>query len=169
MMIEILKNSAMVQGLLEKYRAYSQRDRRIVLGLGASCFAAVLVFGLLLPVASYNDTAQVNYRARLDTYQFMQQNKGVFDTGKEGASVRDTNQSLLGLANTSSKAFGFVFKRYEPVGDNGLGLWLEDVSFNRVVLWLQRLDSQYNIHVTEIVVDQQSRAGMVNVRLELQG
>jgi len=168
MLMETLKDSVSVQRLLENYRGYGTNEQGIIALLVAAIFAAILVFGLIVPASTYNDTAQSDYRSQLDTHQLMQQNKGVFAT-TNGSPARDSEQSLLGLANASSKAFGFVFKRYEPVGENGLSLWLEDVPFNNIILWLQRLHSQYNIKVTEIVVDQQSRAGMVNVRLELQG
>ena len=61
------------------------------------------------------------------------------------------------------------FKRYQPVGDSGLSLWLENSAFNQLVLWLERLEKRHGIRVDEISVERAAQDGVVNVRLVLQG
>lgn len=168
-MLEYLKNSALFSQLLEKYLVLNSRDKFTVSVLLAATVIIVMFFALILPVYNYKESAQNRYRSKVDSYEFMKNNQHLSQAADSQTITRDSEQSLLGLANTTSKEFSIDFKRYEPVGENGLGLWFEDVSFNNVVLWLDKLEKTYNIHVTEIVIDRQNRDGVVNVRLELQG
>ncbi|MFT7130226.1 MAG: general secretion pathway protein M [Gammaproteobacteria bacterium] len=129
----------------------------------------IMIFGLISPAYDYKESSQNLYRSKLDSYEFMKKNGALAKLADSKKIRQDSDQSLLGLANTTSKEFSIDFKRYEPVGESGLGLWFEDVAFNNVVLWLDKLEKTYNIHVTEIVIDRQDSDGVVNVRLELQG
>ena len=81
---------------------------------------------------------------------------------------RRPDQSLLGLANTTAKPLQLEFKRFEPAGNNGLNLWLDNVAFDNVIRWLDQLDRQYGVRVAEIALERRAD-GLVNVRLMLQG
>ncbi len=168
-MLDQIKNSPFVSQILEKYLALNSRDRVTVSILVAVTMMIVILFGLILPAYSYKESSHSRYRSKLDAFEYIKNNEQLITSQNKQSVARDSDQSLLGLANTTSKEFSIDFKRYEPAGDNGLGLWFEDVSFNNVVLWLEKLDKSYNIHVTEIVIDRQDSNGVVNVRLELQG
>lgn len=168
-MLEYLKSSALFNQLVEKYLSLNSRDRKTTSILFVIALTIVLIFGLILPAYSYKESAQKQYQLKVDSYEFMKSNEHLLDSIDNPAMNRDSEQSLLGLANTTSKEFSIDFKRYEPVGENGLGLWFEDVAFNNVILWLDKLEKTYRIHVTEIVIDRQDSNGIVDVRLELQG
>jgi general secretion pathway protein M len=164
-----LQNSARWQLLVNRYNSLADRERLALKVLAGFACLLLLYYMLLLPAKSYKEQSEQQYRSALDTLSWMQANQSQVAQNASQLAARDPGQSLLGIANQSSKSFRLSFKRYQPVGENGLSLWLDGVSFNNVVLWLERLDKRYNISVKEIAVERAAEKGAVNVRLVLQG
>ena len=169
MIIEQIKSSPLYIKADDAYHGLAPRDQLSLSVLAVFALFVVIIFGLIQPANNYMSNAQKQYRSSLEKLSWMQANKEAVSSISQQRSTRDPEQSLLGIANSSSKGFQITFKRYEPVGDNGLSLWMEQVSFNRVILWLERLDKRYGISVQEISVGRQLEEGLVNVRLVLQG
>ena len=59
-------------------------------------------------------------------------------------------------------------KRIEPEGKNSIRIWIEDAPFDKLLMWIGRLQRQYYIEVTDLLVDKQ-KPGVVNAKLILQG
>lgn len=168
-MLERFKESSSFQSAANRYDSLSHREQLSVMVLAAFFALIFVIYFIVIPASNYHTKAQTDYTHALDTYRWMQDNRALVDHLGENVNSREAGQSLLGIANQTSKGFQLSFKRYQPVGSNGLSLWLDNVSFNNTVLWLERLDKRYNIHVKEIAVERQNENGVVNVRLVLQG
>ena len=168
-MFEQVMNFQPVQKIVERYQSMSPREQLAVATLAGFFVIIFLLYVMILPATDYHNKAQQNYKSALDTYTWIEANKALVSQNADKLAARDPDQSLLGIANQTSKSYQLSFKRYQPVGENGLSLWLDNVSFNNTILWLERLDKRYNISVKEIAVDRQEEIGVVNVRLVLQG
>ncbi len=168
-MIASLKSSALYQQCEQRFASFSSRDQLAIKCLAVFFLVIFIIYGLLVPASQYQQDAQAHYRSSLDSYRWMEANQGAFTAASQQRAQRDPGQSLLGIANQTSKAYQLGFKRYQPVGESGLSLWLDNVSFNNLVMWLERLDKRYGISVNEIAVERQEEEGLVNVRLVLQG
>lgn len=164
-----IQDSSSFQQLSGRYQAMTKRDRLALKLLLAFICTVVIIFGILVPVSDYKSTAETRYKNSLETLTWMQANQSSVATVNQQRSEQDAGQSLLGIANKTSKGFGLSFKRYQPVGDSGLSLWLENSAFNQLVLWLERLEKRHGIRVDEISVERAAQDGVVNVRLVLQG
>ena len=83
---------------------------------------------------------------------------------------RNRERSLSTLIDQTAKAAGLgtALKRVEPQGDAGLRVRLEQVSFDRMLLWLSELEREYGIEIDNAVIDRQVEDGRVNARLVLQ-
>lgn len=165
----IIKDNPAIQRLSRRFNNLARREQLALIILTVFTAIMVLIYGVMMPANDYKQRAEQNYRSALDTLSWMEENKPLVSQNFSMHEARDPGQSLLGIANQTSKSFRLSFKRYQPVGENGLSLWLDAVSFNNVVLWLERLDKRYNIIVKEIAVDREESKGLVNVRLVLQG
>ena len=167
--ISVLTSHPLVQRVEQYYLRLAPRDQLAVRVL--SVFASLVLVYLLIiqPAASYFEASKTHYISSLESFRWMEQHKSQVQSNATNQAARDSGQSLLGIANSTSKGYQLSFRRYEPVGDDGLSLWLDNVGFNNMVLWLERLDKRYGIRVKEISVEGQSQQGMVNVRLVLQG
>ncbi len=154
---------------IQLYEQLESRDQFAAKILALFLGIIIVIFGLIMPASNYHSEAVDNYQTQLEDYQWMQANQQVAVNSRGQAGGLEAGQSLLGVANSSSRGFQISFKRYEPVGENGLSLWIEDAVFNNLILWLERLDKRYKISVQEISVERLEENGKVNVRLVLQG
>lgn len=79
--------------------------------------------------------------------------------------------SLLSLADQTAKRSGLggAVKRVEPDGSDKVRIRLERVNFNKMMVWLEALQSKHSVSIDSITVDQHQDSGMANVRLTLQG
>jgi len=62
-----------------------------------------------------------------------------------------------------------AFKRIEPEGNNGVRVWVDNAPFDKLILWIGRLERRYGVSVSDIIVDKQKEPGMVNVKLIMAG
>ena len=168
-MNDILEQSQLYQRFKPWYDSRSARDQRMLKVLAVVVLLLVVLFGVLLPAIDYRQSAQQHYQESLDNLSWMQANRSSVRSSGSGVSQLGPDQSLLGVANQTAKGYQLNFKRYQPLENNGLGLWMDGVSFNKVILWLERLDRRYGITVKEISVDRQEQQGVVNLRLVLEG
>lgn len=85
------------------------------------------------------------------------------------AQRRDTEQSLLVLADESARAAGLAsaLTRIEPAGQAQVRVWLDNADFLLTMGWLQQLSSRHPIDVNQMAVDRAAAEGRVNVRVTL--
>lgn len=166
--METLQRQPAVAKLLDTYANLAPRDQLALRVLGGFLLPVILLFGVIMPATDFMNTRLDIYRQAKDDYQWIDVNKAAVSSVSR-AGPREPGQSLFGLANATSKGFQIGFKRYEPAGENALNLWMESISFNNLVLWLERLEKRHGVVVREIAVERLDDEGLVNVRLVLQG
>lgn len=60
-------------------------------------------------------------------------------------------------------------KRMEPDGDQSIKVWMEEAIFDDLILWLQLLQSDYQIVVSTINVEKKTAPGYVDARITFAG
>lgn len=77
--------------------------------------------------------------------------------------------SLLTVVDQTAKSsqMGVGLKRIEPEGENGVKVWLEQVSFDEMMGWLVTLGQQYGVTVVTINIERQAAAGRVDAHMTL--
>jgi len=159
-------STLLAQRVWARYETAAPREQLAVKILGGFLLAMILIFMVLLPLHRYNSNAIADYRGQQETLAWMQSNRGAI--GQAAAKPRAPSDSLLSLATKAARAAGVGIKRYEPSGD-GLNVWLEQVPFNQVVQWLEALQRDYGIVPSDLTASKRDAAGMVDVRVTLQG
>lgn len=149
------------------YETAAAREQTALKALGIFVSAVLILLLVILPLHRFNSGAVASYRAQQETLQWMRDNRAAI--GSNTQKQREPGASLLTLANQSARNFGFAFKRYEPNANQGLNLWLEQVPFNQVVKWLEVLERDYGIVAVEFTASRRDEAGVVDVRIVLQG
>lgn len=78
--------------------------------------------------------------------------------------------SLMALTDSSARDAGLssALKRLQPEGENQVKLEFEAADFDALVGWLERLDRQDGVVVTEWSVDRALAPGVVNARMTLE-
>lgn len=164
---ERLAASEIGQQLWARYQGASAAQQLAARVAAVALALALLVFGLVWPLHDYSQASQTRYRQQLDTLAWMQQNRDRVQAG--GETSRVAGDSLLATVTQAASGAGLSIRRYEPAGDNGLNLWLENVSFDATIHWLEQLERDSQIRATDFSARRRSSAGRVDVRVTLEG
>jgi general secretion pathway protein M len=79
--------------------------------------------------------------------------------GSEGVVAQPLNQVIA----TSSSTLGISLIRLQPKNEQ-LQVWIEPLSFDRLVDWLDMLERQYGVQVTALDIERAESSGMVEIR-----
>jgi len=156
------------------FATLNPRERLIVAGGGSLLIVALLVGSWISFVSDVERIREVVSEQRAVS-QWMesaaleatQLRKG---SGGKSSAVRG-GTSLLSLADQTAKRSGLggAMTRVEPDGSDKVRIRLERVNFDKMMHWLEELQSKHAVSIDSITVDQHQDSGMANVRLTLKG
>lgn len=144
------------------------RERLIVLG-GAALLLLVLVYLLAWEpvVDAHRQRADALERAHALATRIEQ--AAVLVRANGAGSRVDRSTSLLAAVDRTSRSplLGKPPSRVQPEGDREVKVWIEDVSFDNLLRWLQDLETRYGIAASAAEIERSARPGLVSVRLSL--
>ncbi len=156
------------------FAALNPRERIIVVG-GASLLVLALLVGSWLSFVSdverlrevVSEQRAVSHWMERAALEATQLRKGASGQGR----VVSGGASLLSLVDQTAKrsGLGSAVKRVEPDGSDKVRIRLERVNFDKMMRWLEGLQSKHAVSIDTITVDQHQDSGMANVRLTLKG
>jgi general secretion pathway protein M len=153
----------------EWFLALEARERKLVAG-GAAVLVLLFLYALIVdPLISGYSTLKDNVAAQKQTLAWMQQASQQIQSLRRSAGVGTVGlggRSLLAVVDQSARSDGLdeAIKRIEPEGSKSVKVWLEGVSFDRMIVWLAKLTKTYQIETSVITLEPQG-AGRVNARL----
>lgn len=71
--------------------------------------------------------------------------------------------SLSSIVNRTSRANNITITRMQPQGDD-LQVWIDEISFNQLLTWLEKLASRDGLQVKNIDLSLADQQGVVRVR-----
>ncbi len=152
--------------LKTKFSRLPQSDKRAIAIL--SLFF-VLVLLALLTKSSFNylNTGIKAFNEGRSLIQLIYSNTDKLRLIGVAKPVAGSDQSLLAVSSSTAGEIKIQFKRFQPESDQVLKLWIENVSFNNLLIWLHRIDHMNGISVDEISIEQRKEEGFVDARLTL--
>ncbi|MCU7914750.1 MAG: type II secretion system protein M [Candidatus Thiodiazotropha sp. (ex Gloverina cf. vestifex)] len=139
--------------------------------------AALLLFLLYLmawqPFSQAVEQKHLLVKSQQATLSWMQNNLSEIQhlRGSSGASRKAaSNEALLTLVDRTAKQRQLrqQIQRIKPQGDQTVQLWVEQVAFDTLLIWLGELTQKYGIQIDSLNIDRQELPGLVNARLVLQ-
>lgn len=152
------------QRLAATYTSLPARDQIALKLMGIVILIALVYLLAIQPAQQFALDARATMLTQKDTLQWMQSNAGPF---RSSAASDSSNKSLLNMASLVAQKHEIAFKRFQPLADTSLNLWLEDVRLNNVVLWVEDLDKEYGVSVRDIQLNR-TQPGLANIRVSLQ-
>jgi|TARA_B100000315_G_C14594369_1_gene597840 general secretion pathway protein M len=166
--MEFLKKNAVLIKLRESYAQLALRDQVALKVLALFFVVLICVFGMWQPLQAFVDDSQALRDSNRDLIQLMR------DTEKQARSIsgisrsnRNSGQSLLILVSRSAKSANIALDKLQPEGTDSVSVWFEDVSFNDMMRWLEKLEADESVHVHQISVNRLQKSGSVSARLVL--
>jgi type II secretory pathway component PulM len=150
----------------EAIAAFSPRERRLLLA-GAVAAAAILLFGILLPLDHSVAQAQqrlAKKRADLSWMQSVAQQIALLPP-----AAAANGESLLVVVDRSARESGLAsaLSGSEPGAAGSLSVRLEKAPFDVLVGWLTRLAQQNGVAVDSAIIEKTGAPGLVNANIVL--
>lgn len=154
------------------FMALEPRERRIL--LAGAALASLLLGYVALWQPLYGNLVRLRATVsdQRSTLRWMEQTAQEVDRLRASGQSRSLGgQSLMGLVDQSARQAGLGggISRIEPLAGSRIRVWMDNVSFDDVVLWLGRLHSTRGVQAEMISVDRKDSPGRVSVRMTLQG
>ncbi len=155
-----------VQRVWAYYEAAAPREQ-MAMTVGGIALALLLVLLLVIaPLHSASSNARAEYLSQRETLAWMEANRHRVGNSA-GRGERVPGEALLTLANRTAARHGISFRRYEPVGTNGLSVTLEGIGFNSLMQWLGELERS-GVITGELSVRQRSEPGLIDARIVIE-
>lgn len=148
------------------WQGQSDRDRAALSLLAIALLIAVVVFGLITPVYKLKQSRLSELDSAQETYRQLQ-DLAPLALAQGSQPSQQATTDLNSEIRRQAARNGFEIQRFEPSGE-GLRVWIEDVRFNSVVLWLGALE-QKSISHSELTMEDRATAGLVSARVTLYG
>ncbi|VAW53497.1 hypothetical protein MNBD_GAMMA07-326 [hydrothermal vent metagenome] len=155
-----------------KLEELEPRERLIV--IVGSILLALMMFYLIIwePITSRYDHQQLQYSSQRQLYSWMQ------DAGTEIRSLsisggknksRFRNHSISSLADRSAATSG-VKSSIEKMTQSkkGVKINLKSANFDRIVIWLNDLETKYGINASKVKIETSKIKGAVNASITLE-
>lgn len=165
-MNELNELKAKIQAYLD---GLNPRERRLV--IGGAIFLVVFVLYQLFWAPFTNGMAdmQTKVNNQQQDLLWMQQAAAEVETLQGGSGGRRTvhTGSLLGLVEKTARqrGLGSSIRKVQPEGQNGVRVWLDKVSFDVVMIWLDELQVKQGVMVSSFSSEHLAQSGRVNIRM----
>ncbi|TCS42535.1 type II secretion system protein GspM [Reinekea marinisedimentorum] len=155
---------SLMSPLTEKWNSLAHRDQAALKILITSLLLAFFIFGLIVPTLNGKQQKIAELASAKETYQQLVELAPLALANSSSAPAASVND-LNSIVRRQAARNGFEIQRFEPSGDS-LKVWLEDVRYRSVVLWLGALQQSGVFH-SELTMEDRANAGFVSVRVTL--
>lgn len=153
------------------YYGLSGRDQNALKLLTIAVALTLLYLLVWLPSERYVERAERDLERQSAQVAWMKQNEAVArqlaSRSTPSAAAGLQGQSLLSVVSNAARQHSIELRRFEPEGDSRIRVWLEKVSFNQMLLWLDVLNKDYGIQTEQVAIDRDANPGIVTARLTL--
>lgn len=152
-----------------RYDSLADTERKLVIGVAILVIIALAYLLLIAPAHRSVDDAQMKLAGQQNLLSWMKENEAVARQAAGGrTSVTKSDQPLQTIVTATAGPLGVAVKRYENESETKLRVWLEKVPFDKMVRWLDQLETRYGLTIVNISVDAEKETGLVTAKLVLQ-
>lgn len=154
----------------EWFQKLEQREQHLVILAGVVIAAVLIYFAAYRPVADNLDKVRSSHQSQLALHDWMKVQVAQLKKtkGSNATASKRGNRSFSVLINQTASADQIQISRSQPRGDNQYQIWLDKVKFNQLMVWLNKLQTDYGIYVHSINISKAEEGGEVRVNLTFQ-
>lgn len=162
-----------MNALKEWFSTLAPRERVMVSVAAVMVVIALFYYALWQPLNNALADARAQVTAESNQARWMlgiRNEAQLLRSSSQHSTPTGTDRSLLSIVDESSRAnqLGKAVTHIQPQNDDKASVTLDEANFNRMLYWLQSLQSQYGVVATEATVSrEEDTAGLVEARLTL--
>ena len=152
----------------------TRRERLMVGVAGLVILFGVLYFAMVEPFFGRLGRYRQEVPEKRDLLVWMQDKdqeiRALRATGAGASGAKSGGSVMVVIDQTAQKqGLSKSLNRIEPEGENGAKVWLEDLAYDDLMLWLQLLETKQGIRVTAFSAEPDDGSGYVKARITLAG
>ncbi len=164
----------MKNNLKERWQQLAPREKQLLIFMSVVILITLFYFSLWKPLKTGIEEGELRLKAQTRALaEIRKQADEVRQLRASGAgnrnSVKDST-SLLGLIERSAKQKNIKsgLQKVQPEGQREVRVWMENVSFDQLISWLELLNNRYGIQINDISLERGNSPGIVSGRILLQ-
>jgi general secretion pathway protein M len=138
------------------------REQRLVMVM-SGVISIFILYGLIWQPLNENITKQ---KLKIERQQalltWVEENTKRYQEAKRDGGA-SSGASLSSIVNRTSRANNITITRMQPQGEE-LQVWIDEISFNQLLSWLEKLASRDGLQVKNIDLSLADQQGVVRVR-----
>jgi len=148
------------------------RERNLVILAGIAVFAMLFYFALWAPLQKGIENKHRLVSLQEEQLKTMQGQaldiRLAQGSSRSRQSITDSSSMLSVIDRTAKKRkLKSTLQKAQPEGEDGVRLWLVDITFDQMIEWLNQLDLEYGIYVSDISIERDEKYGRVDSRILL--
>jgi len=148
------------------WQSLVQRERIVVSILAVVIVMVLFQMMIWQPVHQARLNAYISIDKQSELLQWMKQQAEIARTLQPNSNVSKLASGSIGQrVNLAAKKHKITISRLQTSDQNTIQIWLVDADFSQVLLYLQTLQTKYNVLVTSIAVTETNKPGLVDVRV----
>ncbi len=152
-----------------RYDSLADQERLVVNAVAVLIVLALIFLLLIVPAQQSVSDSQLKLAGQQNLLGWMKENEALArQAASGGGAVTKTDQPLQSIITSTAGPLGVAVKRYENESETKLRVWLEKVPFDKMVRWLDQLESRYGLVIVNIAIDAEKEPGLVTAKLVLQ-
>lgn len=162
---DLLEKSPLWQQLQARYELLSEKDRRALHLLTAFLTAAFFYLMVWEPLSTWSSEQKEEFLRQQTAYEWMEEN---IDDARATQKKQKTGgqKDLSSVVSGTSRQAGITISRVQP-DRKGLGVWVEDAAYQKLLGWMVALDTRYEITIQQVKIDKGKEEGRVKAYLHL--
>ncbi len=138
------------------------REQRLVVVMSALISIFILYSLIWQPMNESIETSKVKIERQQELLTWVQESAQRYQQAKRNGG-RSSGESLSSIVNRTSRLEKITITRMQPQGDD-LQVWIDEISFNQLLSWLEKLASRDGLQVKNIDLSKADQQGVVRVR-----
>lgn len=138
------------------------REQRLVVVMSALISIFILYSLIWQPMNESIETSKVKIERQQELLTWVQESAQRYQQAKRNGG-RSSGESLSSIVNRTSRLEKISITRMQPQGDD-LQVWIDEISFNQLLSWLEKLASRDGLQVKNIDLSKADQQGVVRVR-----
>ena len=163
-----IQQSPLWQQAVARYELLSSRDRKAVQWLSGFLIVAFFYLMVWEPVSLWNSAQKEDYLRQQMVLEWMNDN---YEDARDQQKKQKTSggqREISSIISGTAKQAGVTLSRVQP-DRKGLGVWVEDVAYQKFLGWLVVLNGKFNLNIQQIRLDRGKEEGRVKIYLHLGG
>lgn len=156
---------------LERWRDYysqlSGGDQRALVILSIVLAVLLVYVAIWHPVVNWSTRQRNDYLYEKETQALMVANQARARLVVMSSSQSGSTKDAASVIASSSKRSGLALTRVQPARQGGVSIWIDEVSYQRLLGWLIYLHEKEHLQVHQIHIDRAEHEGIVKVSMRL--